>query len=359
MPESAGRVRLGLADDDHAAAVDDDHRHPQGQRAHARAGRRGRLDRARLRVRSAAARRIPLPTGNVNIDWFLNGNCSGAPAVNSGSIGPLANGQFDATGFTFTVNSAGQRSFKAHYGGDGTYLASDGACEPLQRRRREHPDHAERRRTRSARRTRSRRTSNVDNGDGPVVGSRTAREHQLSSINGDRRLDALEPARRRAGTGSGRVHVVSTSTGVDVGDRRLERDVSGAVGASFGALDRTVSRRTPVRRPRRWVNANIQITPPNATNAVGTNHVLTITVNAINGGCSTPARPRRRVVASSSGAGQLRRLARRCTYTGGGGDRELHGDDHVGCGRHDGRAGDLEHPGRTRPDDHAARRARP
>ena len=31
------------------------------------------------------------------------------------------------------------------------------------------------------------------------------------------------------------------------------------------------------------MNANIQITPATATNAVGTNHVLTITVNALGG----------------------------------------------------------------------------
>src|SRR5206468_9727154 len=60
----------------------------------------------------------PNPQGNVNIDWFLNGTCSGSPAVNSGSVGPLdANGQFDATAFNFTVNSAGLRSFLAHYEG--------------------------------------------------------------------------------------------------------------------------------------------------------------------------------------------------------------------------------------------------
>src|SRR6266702_3475991 len=46
----------------------------------------------------------PVPTGNVNIDWFLNGTCEGPPAVNSGSMGPLdATGRFDATGFSFTV----------------------------------------------------------------------------------------------------------------------------------------------------------------------------------------------------------------------------------------------------------------
>src|SRR4029434_1027205 len=32
-----------------------------------------------------------------------------------------------------------------------------------------------------------------------------------------------------------------------------------------------------------WVDANIQINPPTGTNAVWTNHILTITVNAVNG----------------------------------------------------------------------------
>ena len=35
---------------------------------------------------------------------------------------------------------------------------------------------------------------------------------------------------------------------------------------------------------KHWVDAFIQITPQNATNAVGTNHTLTITVNATGGG---------------------------------------------------------------------------
>ncbi|HXL44340.1 MAG TPA: hypothetical protein VN960_09815, partial [Gaiellaceae bacterium] len=74
----------------------------------------------------------PVPSGNVNIDWFLNGDCSGQPAANSGSVGPLdGSGHFDATGFAFTVNAAGFRAFRGHYEGDGTYLPSDGACEPL------------------------------------------------------------------------------------------------------------------------------------------------------------------------------------------------------------------------------------
>ncbi len=74
---------------------------------------------------------LQVPTGNVNIDWFLNNTCTGQPVSNSGSVGPLANGQFDATAFAFTVNAPSGRAFRAHYEGDTTYLPSDGPCEPL------------------------------------------------------------------------------------------------------------------------------------------------------------------------------------------------------------------------------------
>jgi hypothetical protein len=73
----------------------------------------------------------PNPTGNVNVDWFLNGDCSGGAAANSGSVALDASGQSDVVGFAFTVNSAGFRAFRAHYEGDARYLGSDGACEPL------------------------------------------------------------------------------------------------------------------------------------------------------------------------------------------------------------------------------------
>jgi len=74
----------------------------------------------------------PVPTGNVTVDWFLNGTCAGAPASTS-AVTPLdAAGTVDVTAFNFTVNSAGGRSFMAHYGGDAVYLGSTGACEPLQ-----------------------------------------------------------------------------------------------------------------------------------------------------------------------------------------------------------------------------------
>ena len=77
----------------------------------------------------------PIPTGNVTVDWFLNGTCAGAPAVTSAATALGAGGTVDVTGFAFTVNSAGQRAFQAHYLGDGNtpsqFAPSTGGCEPL------------------------------------------------------------------------------------------------------------------------------------------------------------------------------------------------------------------------------------
>jgi hypothetical protein len=72
----------------------------------------------------------PTPTGNVTIDWFLNGSCSGAPAATSPTFALNAAGEVDATTFNFTV-SVGQRAFMAHYAGNGTYTASNGPCESV------------------------------------------------------------------------------------------------------------------------------------------------------------------------------------------------------------------------------------
>src|SRR6185295_10357378 len=63
-----------------------------------------------------------------------------------------------------------------------------------------------------------------------------------------------------------------------------------------------------------WVDANIQITPATATNAVGTNHVLTITVNALNG--TIDAGPHTATASIVSGPGSFVG-PNTCTYTGG------------------------------------------
>ena len=73
----------------------------------------------------------PVPTGNVTIDWFTNGGCTGSPVFTSVPFALNASGEVDASGFAFTVNTAGDRAFKAHYAGGGSYTAADGPCETL------------------------------------------------------------------------------------------------------------------------------------------------------------------------------------------------------------------------------------
>src|SRR5439155_595986 len=63
-----------------------------------------------------------------------------------------------------------------------------------------------------------------------------------------------------------------------------------------------------------WADATIAITPATATNAVGTNHTLTITVTAV----GTTRSEERRVGKEWSGPGRLVGSTK-CSYTGGGG----------------------------------------
>jgi Ca2+-binding RTX toxin-like protein len=83
-------------------------------------------------VRVTGPGSVPTSTGNVTIDWFLNGNCTGDPeATNDEPISLAADGSVDAIGFAFLLTSGGSRAFCAHYQGDATHAGSDGACESL------------------------------------------------------------------------------------------------------------------------------------------------------------------------------------------------------------------------------------
>ena len=104
-----------------------------------------------------------------------------------------------------------------------------------------------------------------------------------------------------------------------------------------------------------FVDANIQITPATATNPIGTNHVLTVTVNAVGG--LLDAGQHTATASIVSGPGSFVGSPT-CTYTGGAATATLHGDDHVRRDRHDGGVGDGGHPGQRR-DDHARRREPP
>ena len=76
----------------------------------------------------------PAPQGNVTVDFFSNGSCSGEVPDETSAPTPLdPNGQADVTSFTQTLTAAGQVSFQAHYAGgaNGAFNPSVGACEPL------------------------------------------------------------------------------------------------------------------------------------------------------------------------------------------------------------------------------------
>jgi uncharacterized repeat protein (TIGR01451 family) len=70
-------------------------------------------------------------TGNVTIDWFTNNTCSGTPTSTSGNVALDGNGHADATAFAKGPLAAGLYGFKAHFPGNGFFLAADGPCEPL------------------------------------------------------------------------------------------------------------------------------------------------------------------------------------------------------------------------------------
>ena len=69
----------------------------------------------------------PTPTGSVTFSRYTNGTCDGTPAATQ--VVALSNGKAESDNFT-TV--AGSMSYKASYGGDDNYLASEeSGCETL------------------------------------------------------------------------------------------------------------------------------------------------------------------------------------------------------------------------------------
>src|SRR5262249_11600818 len=94
--------------------------------------------------------------------------------------------------------------------------------------------------------------------------------------------------------------VVHAATDVTVSGVALHRETDGANGNSGNAN-------------KNWVDANINISPANATNEIGTNHVLTITVNALGG--TIEAGPHTATASIVSGPGSFVG-PNNCTYTG-------------------------------------------
>jgi hypothetical protein len=71
----------------------------------------------------------PIPTGSVQVDYFKNADCSGAPAAHSAKT-QLVKGRADVISLT-RAPPAGMYSFIAHYPGNSADASSDGTCTPL------------------------------------------------------------------------------------------------------------------------------------------------------------------------------------------------------------------------------------
>ena len=225
----------------------------------------------------------PNPTGNVTIDWFLNGDCSGAATANSGNLALNAAGQVDATGFSFTVNSAGSRSFRAHYLGDGTYAPSDGPCEPLSI-----VDANIQITPNGVNRVGTPHTFtghvNVNNGSGFVNAPDGTQINFAIDSGPGAFVGGVNSCLTTGGTGSCSVQIVSATTGlttvsastnVNVGGVALARSTNGAGGNSGPAT-------------KLWVDARLTLTQ-NAVNEVGQPHTFTVTVERDLGSGFQPA----------------------------------------------------------------------
>jgi hypothetical protein len=252
----------------------------------------------------------PNPTGNVTIDWFTNSQCSGAPAATSAPVALTANGTVDATAFPQGPLAAGSYGFRAHYAGDATYLPSDGPCEPLQvldANIQISPASA----------TNPVGTNHVltitVNALGGVIGggSHTATASIVSgpgsfvgspscSYTGGAASASCTVTISSASVGT---TVVSATSDVPVGGVTFTRTTGTAVNTAAGGSGNA---------SKAWVDANIQIAPPTDNNPVSTNHVLTITVNAINGTLGNGTATASIVSGPGSFVGSPS-----CSYTGG------------------------------------------
>jgi hypothetical protein len=236
-------------------------------------------------VTVAGASGSPAPTGNVSIDWFTNNTCTGAPAASSGSVGPLVAGAgststFDATGFARGPLATGQYGFLAHYAGDANTPASNGACEPLSvvdANISITPPTA----TNEVRTTHTFTAHvNVNTGSGGFVSAPDGTSVTFSLTGPGSFVGGVNTCTTAGGTGACSVQITSATPGVTTLNATTTLSVAGV------SLTRATGDANAGDGPnaqKTWVDANVQITPPTATNRVGTDHVLTGHVNVNDG----------------------------------------------------------------------------
>jgi uncharacterized repeat protein (TIGR01451 family) len=221
------------------------------------------------------------PSGNVSIDWFTNGTCSGDASASSGSIGPLdASGNFDATAFARGPLAIGSYGFIAHYLGDGTYSPSDGPCEPLT--------------VVDANIQITPATATNEVGHAHTLTGHVNVSSGSSMVNAPAGTQITFSVTSGAATFVGGVHTCNTigstgectvqinsptpgantikaATDVTVGGIQLHRETGDQHAGDSANANKT------------YVDANIQITPATATNEVGHAHTLTGHVNVSSG----------------------------------------------------------------------------
>jgi hypothetical protein len=227
----------------------------------------------------------PPPGGNVNIDWFLNGDCTGTPAQNSGSVGPLVNGSFDATAFSFTVTTPGFRAFRAHYPGDATYNPSDGPCEPLRvvdANIQISPLTAT-----NPTGTNHTLTGHVNVNDGTdFVSAPDGTAIGFSILSGPGSfVGGVNSCTTSGGTGSCTVQITSTVTGTTV--IRATSTVT-VVGVALTRATGDGLAGDSDDAQKSWGSARISIAP-NATNEIGQPHTFTVTLEKNTGSGFVPA----------------------------------------------------------------------
>jgi uncharacterized repeat protein (TIGR01451 family) len=222
----------------------------------------------------------PTPTGQVNIDWFTNNTCTVPVDDTSANLTLDANGHVDsAPSFVKGPLAPGLYGFKAHYLGDnGLYLPSDGPCEPLRvvdANIQINPPTATNE-VGSPHVLTAHVNLNDGNGSANAPAGTTI---NFTKVSGPGNLSAASCLTVLA-TGSCQVTLTSSTAGVTTINAATDVTVGGlplhrATGDAH-AGDSANAQKT-------FVDANIQINPPSATNEVGSPHVLTAHVNVNDG----------------------------------------------------------------------------
>jgi hypothetical protein len=255
----------------------------------------------------------PVPTGNVTIKFFQGGTCDGT-LLDTGTAALDGSGNFNATGMPEAPTTPGMYSFQATYNGDGTYAASPASgCEPLQvvdaniqitPATATNPTGANHVLTITVNALGGTldagphtATASIVSGPGSFVGSPTC------TYTGGAATASCTVTITSATVGT---TVVSATSNIPVNGVSITRTTGTAANTAAGGSGNA---------SKNWVDANIQITPATATNPLGTNHVLTITVNALGG--TIDAGPHTATASIVSGPGSFVGSPT-CTYTGGG-----------------------------------------